>query len=194
MRDDRAVSLLQAEAAVYEEESQKELGSQINFQPVSLLMNGTFSAEFKVNTTTYSSFAIAFRQHKDERVVINTGWAADSLVIYFDPRGSRNEVSWTHHVRNRFITSLDYSETAISDGIIPLTKFKVGPRGWNKLTLDVKDNKAWFYFNDEFISELEIELPDSNEQYFLQFKGAANELDPVDNIYFMRHPTVACID
>ena len=39
-----------------------------------------------------------------------------------------------------------------------------------------------------------IELPDSNKIYFTRWTAALYLGESADNIYYMRHPTVACID
>jgi len=196
--DDDSVDLRLSEAAVYEEQVMKTAGTVAVFKPTSMLQNGIFSAEFKVSTTTKASFGMQFRHHQDDRVVLNNyGWANDKIIIQYIPTDSaydNDQVKWSHNVRNRFITELTHEQATVNSGTIQLSKFKVGPRGWNKLTVHVEDDKAWFYFNDELISELDIELPDSNKYYFTEWVAALYSSDSEDSIYYMRHPTVACID
>ena len=195
--DGEVDNLLGSEAAVYEEQEMKKPdGKMITFAPSSVLQNGIFSAEFKVSTTNKASFGMRFRNHEDDRAVINNGWATDLISIIYTPADTSygyDQVQWNHKVRNRFITELN-EQTTVDSGTIQLSKFKVGPRGWNKLTVHVEDDKAWFYFNDELISELDIELPDSNKTYFTGWLAAMFGGESEDNIYYMRHPTVACID
>jgi hypothetical protein len=191
--DERLMDLLQAEAAVYEEQGSKAPEEYLNFKPVSRILNGTFSAEFKVSTTSNTSFGIMFREMVDSRMVVDSN-AFDAIIINYDSPYGYDEVRWSHKVRNRFVTELTYEQTNIKDGTIPLSKFKTGPRGWNKLTVEVLDNKAWFYFNDEFVSELDIEMPADDEPNFTSFVAGFYGGESADNVYYMRHPTVACID
>ena len=188
--------LLVSDAETWEEETTKSPTEIGEFSPVSFLANGTFSAEFKVSTTSKSTFGTIFRSYTDDRMVVNSS-AFDALIIKYVPAENSygsDQVTWLHKVRNRFVTELTDDQTDVKSGIIQLTKFKIGPRGWNKLKIEVLDNKAWLYFNDEFVSELDIEMPSADKDYRTAFLSGYYKDELLSNIYYMRHPTVACID
>jgi hypothetical protein len=125
---------------------------------------------------------------------VSNGWAQDKIVIEYVKGNSGDSVTWMHEVRNRFVTELSVEQVKAASGSISISKFKTGPRGWNRLTVEVNEDKAQFYFNEEFIVTLDIDPIDPNNTYFLEWTFGNAAGDSTEIPVYMRHPTIACLE
>jgi S1-C subfamily serine protease len=186
------VDMTVAEMEVYEQTEAKVDGLTSQFAPLSILPNGDFSAEFKTGTTADASIALEFRNYEDPENILNDGWSSETFQIHLDVGTYGNTLTWHHHVRDRYLTELMEDQVHAAGGSLPINLLEIGPRGWNTIRLQIEDSKAWAYFNDTFVAELDIESVDSSSQFITRWMTHMGT-DDEDDVHF-RKPTVACLE
>ncbi|MBL00883.1 MAG: hypothetical protein CL774_00090 [Chloroflexi bacterium] len=134
------------------------------------LTNFKMSAEFILRNNNQSTYGFMFRKYTPEGLDYTYN---DFILIDYDPYATYNQYKLQHHVRNN-VTHADYLETGqyraevtiLKELSLSSDKFNTGPRGWNKLELEVNNDKGKFYINDIFITDLSLDKALNDVDYY----------------------------